>query len=622
MPGMFRVHDYVHGARIAEISRGLQSGHFPVRWSENFGYGYGMPLFNFYAPLPYYLGSIVYWLTGDIVVSVKSLFLIIQIGTVIGGYCVGKHISRTHLGGLVGAATLGFIPYRAVNMFVRGALSESFAMMGVVWILLGLIGILYSFNPSHTHTNLTSFKEVRDFILQKKWFLLSLCVGSLIVLLSHNLSALLTFGLVAFFLVTWLLSTIFKGAYSSVIKSIIAGCAVVMSTLLSSFYILPMFFEKSHIRTDVFLDGYFDYRLHFLYIRQFFDPTWGYGGSTYGPDDDISFFLGWPFFTTVLLLLVVVLSMGIQYLVSVYHKGITQSHAHSHTQLHAQSHTHLDTLFHYFQLLFVLGLTVAMGLFMTLQRSDFIWEHLPLIENLQFPWRFLGFASVGLGVITIVLYASIEKLIHNSHRYIKGAIPLLIIFAALSHVSTIQPEFWLDDPSELYYSDPVRIRTEMSETMYDYIPSTLQLVGTKADFIPETNGADTNTINGVGIRESLHPVYALQSIGSDPVTGTLESIQVMRNDPHHKVIALSAPTDTEIIWAIANFPGWTSIYNDTTVEQFTTESGLLAVRIPAGEARVEVIFQDTPMRSRANAISAVTFFVTIVLIGGILLYKK
>ena len=49
-PGMFDVHDFIHGVRITEMTSALQEGQFPVRWSQNFGYGYGMPLFEFYAP--------------------------------------------------------------------------------------------------------------------------------------------------------------------------------------------------------------------------------------------------------------------------------------------------------------------------------------------------------------------------------------------------------------------------------------------------------------------------------------------------------------------------------------------------------------------------------------------
>ena len=38
----FHMHDFTHVARLAEMHRALSEGHFPVRWSRNFGWGYGM----------------------------------------------------------------------------------------------------------------------------------------------------------------------------------------------------------------------------------------------------------------------------------------------------------------------------------------------------------------------------------------------------------------------------------------------------------------------------------------------------------------------------------------------------------------------------------------------------
>src|SRR5690606_25347050 len=102
-PGFFRVHDYVHAARIAEITRAVSEGHFPVRWSANFGYGYGMPLFEFYAPLPYYFGAFWYWLGADVILVLKSLWLVTSVVTIYGAYLLGRQLyGRT--GGLVVAA--------------------------------------------------------------------------------------------------------------------------------------------------------------------------------------------------------------------------------------------------------------------------------------------------------------------------------------------------------------------------------------------------------------------------------------------------------------------------------------------------------------------------------------
>src|SRR5688572_3917950 len=82
-PGFFRVHDYVHAARIAEMTRALQEGQFPVRWSGNFGYGYGMPLFEFYAPLPFYVGAGLYWLGLPIVTVLKVLWIGVSVLTLL-----------------------------------------------------------------------------------------------------------------------------------------------------------------------------------------------------------------------------------------------------------------------------------------------------------------------------------------------------------------------------------------------------------------------------------------------------------------------------------------------------------------------------------------------------------
>ena len=45
--------------RLAELSYLLRGGEFYPRWAPNFYHGYGYPIFNYYAPLTYYLGSLI-----------------------------------------------------------------------------------------------------------------------------------------------------------------------------------------------------------------------------------------------------------------------------------------------------------------------------------------------------------------------------------------------------------------------------------------------------------------------------------------------------------------------------------------------------------------------------------
>jgi hypothetical protein len=61
-PGFFPMHDDTQVGRVVSMGRALRNGQFPVRWVSDLGYGYGYPLYNFYAPLPYYAGGYLHML--------------------------------------------------------------------------------------------------------------------------------------------------------------------------------------------------------------------------------------------------------------------------------------------------------------------------------------------------------------------------------------------------------------------------------------------------------------------------------------------------------------------------------------------------------------------------------
>src|SRR3989344_5461144 len=58
--GFFPMHDDTQVGRVVAMGKALRNGQFPVRWVSDLGYGYGYPIFNFYGPLPYYIGGVLY----------------------------------------------------------------------------------------------------------------------------------------------------------------------------------------------------------------------------------------------------------------------------------------------------------------------------------------------------------------------------------------------------------------------------------------------------------------------------------------------------------------------------------------------------------------------------------
>ena len=274
-PGFFKIHDFTHAARVVEMTRALNDGHFPVRWTENFGFGYGMPLYEFYGPLPFYFGSFFYWLGLDIIFVLKLMFLTANLLTLTGAYFLGKKLFSKSSGVLL-AAAFTLAPYRAVNLFVRGALSEAWGMMTLPWILWSLAKV----------------------IDQEEGGKQQLIISLFVLFLSHNLSVLIFAPFASVFALVYLFKQNQKNhkvQWKLVVNRLrdltLAGLAAFG---LAAFYLIPAFFEKDLTKvSQIVLGDYFNFRLHFLYLRQFFQPNWGYRGSEWGPDDGFSFFLGY-----------------------------------------------------------------------------------------------------------------------------------------------------------------------------------------------------------------------------------------------------------------------------------------------------------------------------------------
>ncbi|MDT8307485.1 MAG: hypothetical protein RRC07_16250, partial [Anaerolineae bacterium] len=129
-PGLPRFTDAeLHVYRLAELARLVGAGELYPRWAPNFYFGYGYPIFNYYAPLSYYAGLPVallpWW---DAVAAVRAVFIT---ATIMGALAIYA-FTRTHWGGAAGqvaAAAFIFAPYVLyVDPHARGDLAEALAL--------------------------------------------------------------------------------------------------------------------------------------------------------------------------------------------------------------------------------------------------------------------------------------------------------------------------------------------------------------------------------------------------------------------------------------------------------------------------------------------------------------
>ena len=88
----FTHHDDVQVIRLYEMDKCFKDYQIPCRWVPDLGGLYGYPIFNYYAPLPYYFGELIYFVTHSLLISVKVMFAVSFLGAYIFMYlCTFSH---------------------------------------------------------------------------------------------------------------------------------------------------------------------------------------------------------------------------------------------------------------------------------------------------------------------------------------------------------------------------------------------------------------------------------------------------------------------------------------------------------------------------------------------------
>lgn len=337
-PGIYSMQDFPY-FRVVEYAKCLQTNVFPCRWAPDAGLGFGEPVFSFYSHVPFFLGALGTQIFGSSIDALKLVFAFSLFGSAVAMFLLARTLWKNNWSAFASSMLYIYAPYRAVDVWVRGALPEAFA-----FVLLPLI--LFSFEK------LRATKKV-------SWFV-SLVLSLSALVLTHNLSVLLFSPL----LVVWFALGLMQSKDKKVLFAVVSACLLALS--LSAFYLLPTVTESQYINLSTTTVGYFDFRAHFVTVPQLFiSRFWGYGGSTWGQEDGLSLSIGQVQGA------VLVLSLILSSLALIRTKG-------------KKDESFKAVLLSVLALLF---------LAMTHNKSAFIWEALsPVMKYIQFPWRFLGVA--------------------------------------------------------------------------------------------------------------------------------------------------------------------------------------------------------------------------------------
>jgi hypothetical protein len=331
--------------RVYELARDLQAGAIPARWMPDAAYGLGYPAFNYYAALPYYLAALLHLFGLGILTSIK---LTQTVGFVAAGlftYRLARRIGARPGGGLLASAAYTLAPFHLVNVYVRGdALSEFWAMAlipGVLWALL----------------------ELRHNLRASRLATLSMLYALLV--LSHNISALVFSPILGL----WLLAeAVGRGARGR--RFFWHGAvALILGLALSAWFWVPALRETALVQLGEQTTGYFNYAGHFrgadlIQWRLIHDYTVG------ARDDPFDMAL-WQ------------VGLAAAGLVALW--------------LRLRRNERPDRSEYLAAVLF------AATTWLITPASRALWDTVPLLPYVQFPWRFLGLQALAIALLSAPL---------------------------------------------------------------------------------------------------------------------------------------------------------------------------------------------------------------------------
>lgn len=531
--GYFISHDGLfHLYRLAGLDRALHQGVIYPRWFPDFAYGYGHPVLNYYSPLAYYAGEIFHLLGAGYILSTRLTFLA---GFLLAGLAIYL-LARDLLGrfpALIAAVAYTYAPYHLADTYVRGALAESFAFVFMP-LALWAIGRLFK------------QKNVAYAVVA------ALAYGGLI--LTHNLTALIFAPLFLAYALLWTLAS------RDLKRLALVGLSFLLALGLTAFYWLPALTEARWVGLAA---GFAStgYRHHLTPLWQSISPFFLY---RYFPNQIVK--AEHPLSLIHLFLLLISMAM-------VFHLA----------KVGQKERSWQMTLF---------LLVATLSFFMTLTYSLPLWKLLePLLAPLQYPWRFMGIASLGVAFLAggVTFWAKEEDKRGFWGYGVGLSLMALLVVAGLARL-----------PKERLEMREQQVTVaQMWEEDFAH-----QQIGTTwtAEYLPVWVRADRSEI-------SLPP--------STPKAGDLRGFEapkvvVIKEGYLWYELGVKSAKSTTLRFHIFYFPGWQGYVDEKKVDTYPSgEFGLVTVDVPAGEHQLLLRFEGTKERKVGSALSLATFILLI-----------
>jgi len=548
--------------RLVELDHCLRQGDPWPRWTPDLVYGYGYPLFNFFPPLSFYPAEIFHLLGlsfGAAWNAALALYILLAGMTM---YLFVKDLFG-ETSAWVAAVAYMYAPYQLYNALDRGNIGEALALP-----LLPLI--FWAFR------RLLIGGKIRYLVLS------ALSYAALIF--THNVISLLFTPFLLFYVgALWLLNirspkvvevSRARGVGGSggrpspslrTPRSLLRiGATLLLALGLSACFWLPAFFEKQWVKIHLaFTPAGMNYRYNFLSLGELLSPPSPVHTSLMNPAPPRSLGL-------VQLALALLAMVG--------------------WRIFKDREERFTVLF--FSLVLI-GL-----IFMVLPQSVAVWDRLPLLEYVQFPFRFLGIASLAAALLA---GAAVRLIVDR----VGAAVPAFAIVLVVEALVIAFSLPWLY-PRYCYATEGLSIANLAqlerglgvigATSAGEYLPIWVKEV-------PSESSMEAMYRAGAPI-ERLEPSSLSEGALLTSAEYGLTSADIL----------IESPRPFQAVFNTFYFPGWRAYVDGKQAPIVPTEPhGLISFEVPAGGSKIQVRFQDTLLRLAAKALSAFSALVVLAL---------
>lgn len=505
----------------------LKTGELYPSWTLNRNLGYGALELRMYPPISHYVLVLFELLTNNWYLATCFTYLFWWILGSSGLYLFAREFVKPPAA-LFAAVLFALMPYRLSQLYLTFLYSELSAIAVLPFCFYFLTKIIKN-----------GAGENQIFETDKKSFLsvdvLGLAVSYAVLILTHlpmTVIGSIALGIYFFAQVRWN----FKSLQSTILRAV---CSVAIALSATSFFWIKVIQEhflmaKISVYDDVY--AHFQYNFLLTALQSYNDVSF-----------EVYSMISVVYDAMLFLTFFVVLPVGLLGLLS--------------------KKTYKNSLWR------GVWITFIMTVFLTTVLSRPLWNNLPLLSEVQFPWRFLGIVSIFAPVIAAAGFTTLINWLQAEKRR-----PFALVIAGTILIGS----FFAVNQSirGAIYKDSVEIENYVKDAGQKEGFTFWWTIWARKDFV-------NRKVNKVSIDS--------------------RQTNILEWKPTERVFTVGEGKPSDVYVATFYHPNWQATVNEIQTEIRPADDGGIIISVPSQTAIIKLSFQDSPIVIQAQFFSKIVW---------------